>query len=316
AAVGPGADGDVFFDTYFSTTRFGVESVLAVVSSVTNAAALVAIANAPRSRHTVYHTLFVNLAIVNIIACQLSWFCNNSLFLFQRHLADMLRRGATLCWMFVVLVAAVFASSLFGLISTLTMLGLTTVQYIAICRPLDQVALVSQTRVYRFIAFAWLVSLFTCLAPFLTLLVIVHRSACTFTTLRHIQLIVVGGVNTFVALVFAIHVVMLAQCVKIYIEISLLRKRLSQFRFREDIRGEWKAFITTAVLLLTMVAFFLPYSVVYVVSINHISQASLQSGALIYYMNLLPYLKFLSDPIIYGMRTLEVREGCFRLLAR
>lgn len=182
-----------------------------------------------------------------------------------------------------------------------------------VCR---QVALVSQTRVYRFIAFAWLVSLFTCLAPFLALLVIVHRSACTFTTLRHIQLIVVGGVNTFVALVFAIHVVMLAQCVKIYIEISLLRKRLSQFRFREDIRGEWKAFITTAVLLLTMVAFFLPYSVVYVVSINHISQASLQSGALIYYMNLLPYLKFLSDPIIYGMRTLEVREGCFRLLAR
>lgn len=136
----PGPDGAVFFDTYFSTTRFGVESVLAVISSVANAAALVAIANAPRSRHTVYHTLFINLATVNIIACILSWLCNNSLYLFQRNLADMLRRGATLCRMFVVLVAAVFASSLFGLISTLTILGLTSVQYIAICWPLDQVS--------------------------------------------------------------------------------------------------------------------------------------------------------------------------------
>ena len=135
-----GSDGAVFFDTYFSTTRFGVESALAVISSVANAAALFAIANAPRSRHTVYHTLFVNLATVNIIACVLSWLCNNSLFLFQRNLADMLRRGATLCRMFVVLVAAVFASSLFGLVSTLTMLGLTSVQYIAICWPLDQVS--------------------------------------------------------------------------------------------------------------------------------------------------------------------------------
>ena len=177
-------------------------------------------------------------------------------------------------------------------------------------------ALVSQRRVYRFIACAWGLSLFTCLAPFLALLVTVQRSACTITTLRHIQLIVVAGVNTFVSLVFAMHVVMLAQCFKIYFEIGLLRKRLSQFRFREDIQSEWRAFITTAALLTTMVAFFLPYSVVYVVSINHSSSASLQSGALIYYMNLLPYLKFLSDPVIYGMRTAEVREGCFRLLAR
>ena len=132
--------GTVFFDTYFSTTRFAIESVVAVMGSVANVAALVAIASAPRSQHTVYRTLFVNLAIVNIIACVLSWLCNNTLFLFQRNIVNMLRRGATLCWTFVVLVSAVFASSLFGLVSTLTMLGLTTVQYIAICRPLDRVS--------------------------------------------------------------------------------------------------------------------------------------------------------------------------------
>ena len=52
----PSADteGTDFFDTYFSTTRFTIESVVAVIGSIANIAALVAIANAPRSQHTVY----------------------------------------------------------------------------------------------------------------------------------------------------------------------------------------------------------------------------------------------------------------------
>ena len=61
-------------------------------------------------------------------------------------------------------------------------------------------------------------------------------------------------------------------------------------------------------LLTTMTLFFLPYCLVYLISLNKQSSALQENIAVLYYMNLLPYLKYATDPLIYGKRMLGLQE--------
>jgi len=48
----------------------------------------------------------------------------------------------------------------------------------------------------------------------------------------------------------------------------------------------------------------------HVLSLNlPVARDYLHESAVVYYMNLLPYFKFTSDPIIYGVRMREVKIG-------
>jgi len=57
-----------------------------------------------------------------------------------------------------------------------------------------------------------------------------------------------------------------------------------------------------------------PFVVLQVLSLNSPASAYLGSAALVYYMNLLPYIKCTLDPLIYGVRMRELRE-CWRCVA-
>jgi len=59
--------------------------------------------------------------------------------------------------------------------------------------------------------------------------------------------------------------------------------------------------------LLTLNAFFVPFVVLQVLSLNSPASAYLGSAAVVYYMNLLPYAKCTIDPLIYGLRMRELR---------
>ena len=67
-----------------------------------------------------------------------------------------------------------------------------------------------------------------------------------------------------------------------------------------------KAFVTTVILLATLTFFFLPHTVYFFVSLNtdmsHESMSPVTSLILVLYMTLLPYLKMISDPLVYGVR--------------
>ena len=86
----------------------------------------------------------------------------------------------------------------------------------------------------------------------------------------------------------------------------LLQKRLSEFV--DDLQYERKTWQTIMMLLTTMTLFFLPYCLVYLISLNKQSSALQENIAVLYYMNLLPYLKYATDPIIYGKRMLGLQE--------
>ena len=317
--LGPGGDGEggdgggSFFETYFSVPRFATETSLGALSVLSNALSLTAF-NYVYGRQTAYHILFLNLAIANILCTILSWLCNNILFLFNKQMFDLMA-SSSMCEVFVYLLAAVFASSAFGLVSTLTMLGFSTVQYFAVCRPLDHTFIVRKRRVCIFIVTSWLVSLSCACLPFFILLGLTHKGTCDEDMLGTILLVVIIGTDISLGVVVLTYLSIVGLCLRIYTEIQKLRKRLSQFRFDHEVSGERKAFVTIIILLSTLTIFFIPYVAVYAITLNSSdSGIDMQSDALIYYMNLLPYLKFFTDPIIYGMRMKEVREGWSRMM--
>ena len=302
-----------FFDTYFSVPRFVTETVLGTMSIFSNALALGAF-NYVHGRQTAYHILFLNLAIGNILSTMLSWLCNNVLFLFENRLISMLLAGSSMCEVFVFLLAAVFASSAFGIVSTLTMLGFTTVQYFAVCRPLHHSSIVRKRRICIFIMCTWIISLGSACLPFSILMTMTSSGTCDENMLGNIFVVVVVGTNVSIAVVVITYLSIVALCLRIYVEIRQLKRRLSQFRFEHEVSGERTAFVTIVILLTTLTAFFIPYAAVYVISLNSNSEIDMQNNILIYYMNILPYLKFFTDPIIYGMRMREVREGWSRMM--
>lgn len=307
--------GGSFFDTYFSVPRFATETTLGALSVLSNALSLTSF-NYVYGRQTAYHILFLNLAIANILSTIIAWVCNNSFFLFQEQMMNLMSNGSSICELFIYLLAAVFASSAFALVSTLTMLGFTTVQYFAVCRPLHHSSIVRKRRICIFIFLSWFISLICACLPFFILLGIIQGGACDEAMLGNILLVVIIGTDVSIGVVVLTYFSIVALCLRIYSEIKKLKKRLSQFRFDHEVSGERKAFVTIIILLSTLTIFVIPYAAVYVITLNFNNNSGLdmQNDVLIYYMNLLPYLKFLTDPIIYGMRMREVREGWSRMM--
>ena len=309
---------DLNKDVVFSliSGRFVTETVLSCVSIICNTLALVAVRYV-HGHQTAYHILFTNLSIANILCSVLSWLCNNTLFLFENQITFMIISGThSVCELFVYLMAAVLVSTSFGIVSTLTMLGFATVHYFAICNPLHHETIVRKRRIWIFICCTWIVTLGSACIPFVTMLNIVKRGECGEDMLSHILFMVVLTTNVSIGVVALVYVTIVSLCLRIYAEIYKLQKRLSQFRFNQEVNSERKAFITIVILIATLTIFFIPFAVVYVVSLNSNSGSHLQSDALIYYMNLLPYIKYFTDPIIYGARMREIRDTWRHVLVR
>lgn len=90
ASGGEGGEGASFFDTYYSTPRIIVESVLAALSLAINCLALLSSANARNKRYSIYHILFINLCVCNALSLTITWISNNSFFLFQNSFPELL----------------------------------------------------------------------------------------------------------------------------------------------------------------------------------------------------------------------------------
>jgi len=299
-----------FFGTYYSTPRFVTETLLAALSLISNAIAVVVLRYVHGSwTHTVYHILFINLATANMLASALSWIANNTLFLFKDKITDMLLNLHSICDLYLILLAAACFQSSFGITSTLTMLGFTTVQYYAVCRPMQHMAFISKSRVCLHMTVTWVVSIVTALVPLNVAIIISQKNTCDQESQARIVQIVVIGANISMGIVSLAYLLIVMTCVRIYCEIHKLQARLSKFRFDQSVRGERKAFYTIVILVVTLSIFYIPYNLIHLITLNTHQIDAMDSNVMIYYMNILPYLKFCTDPLIYGMRMREVRDG-------
>jgi len=117
-------------------------------------------------------------------------------------------------------------------------------------------------------------------------------------------------------LITKIYVTIFILCSLIYLRIRAIHRELLRYDQLASVRCERRAFGTIAMMLATLGVFFAPYMTIHVLSLNLPAASDyLHDSAVVYYMNVLPYLKFASDPIIYGLRMREVKVG-FLLVVR
>ena len=307
-------DTTLFLEQYFSLPRFVVAASVAALAASLNIAALVIIPNARHRvyRQHIYHMLFMNLALTNVLACLFQLLSNNSFYFFEKQIFAALMRGVSECRIFSYVMPAAFLSNAVGTVSTLTMLGFGVVQYVAICRPLHHSSIVRKTRVLVYTGVSWFASL-VCAAVPLAYVGVISRRECDEQLLKKITDVVVVGSKVSVGIVAAIYCIIVAICVRIYLEIRTIKRRLSSHR-HENVNTERRAFVTTVILLVTFTIFFIPYTVMYLLSLRSSSSFEMSNSGFIFYMNVLPYLKFLSDPIIYGIRMRGLRAACARIV--
>jgi len=97
-------------EVYYSPRRFAAETVCALVAATANVSVLVAMRRAydimavgQNRSSSAYSLLFVNLSIANSLSSILSWLSNNSLFLFNQQLIDVLSTEPCLFFMCLAL---------------------------------------------------------------------------------------------------------------------------------------------------------------------------------------------------------------------
>ena len=125
-----------------------------------------------------------------------------------------------------------------------------------------------------------------------------------------ISIVFLYGVNVCVAFVIIVYIAIFILCSLIYLRIRAIHRELVRYDQIASVHCERRAFGTIAMMLATLGMFFAPYMTLHVVSLNLPAASDyLHDSAVVYYMNLLPYFKFTSDPIIYGLRMREVKVG-------
>lgn len=306
-----------FFDVYYSSPRFAIETFMAILAVLANVFTMVLLyKGSSKQKGTAYRILFYNLSAANTLCCILSWIANNTLLLFERHLAHVIREPEGLCRVFISLMAAMFVSVAFGTESCVTMLGFTAVQYRSVSRPLVHWALTRQRMAYVFLATSWLLTFVFGGLPFGILVGMTNDADCTPDMRNRAIRLVIGGATAAVTIEGATYAVIIVLSALVYVKLRRYSQGLWNIRFDSQIRNQKRIFGTTLMLFITLVIFSTPYMVLYVVTLNAGDMSGVQESALIHYMNILPYLKFLTDPIIYGMRMREVKESWFRLMVK
>ena len=247
-----------FFDNYYSKFRFGFETFLCVAAVTMNILTIIFI-KATRQEASPSRILFLNLAVTNMMSSALFWLCNNVLYLFRRQLFPLMAAMSTRCTVSLLLMAAAFLSSLFIVISTFTLLGFAVVQFIAICRPLQSLLVITLPKIRIYLLVIWTLAGVASYLPFVVLLAKTSWVPCTARFQDEIQRVTVLAANVSAFCTVAVFSVLIGVCVRVYAEIRMLRKRLEKYRQLQDTVSDRKAFTTTLIFILTLTLFYVPY---------------------------------------------------------
>lgn len=299
--------GRIFFGTYYSFVRFGAECGLAVLAVACNAIAL-GLSKKHRYHHHAYRALFWNMSISNALTAIATCLCNNSMLLwrifpyFNPH---------SLCHGLAALASANLLCMALGVVSGLTLLGFALVHYLLLCQPLKSDRLLSPHKVRSSLIALW-VSVFV-LGVILSSygVSIVMSDTCDIDDVDIYNML---SSDVFLVIISIGYIAVVCLTIRLYVEIRGLSENLGRYVWVDDLQLERQALRTLILLLASTSFFWAPYSLLYAISIN---MTSLNAFAgylqIIYYMNMLPYIKFCVDPLIYGKRMLGLQQEISRL---
>lgn len=296
---------DALRETVFGG-RFIAYTVLFGCSLFFNTLSLLAMSRM-KGRRTVHHTLLLNLAVTDILGSLLLWMYYNSPYIFPRFEINTMMR----CLFIVALLVGQFILALST--SSLSLLTLALNQYLAICHPLRSTTSVTKHRALLVIAFIWLFSAFLAMIPSF---IVIAAPDCTswrsFIGLKALELCSYA-LAILVIIIVAFYGI-------IYRKIVGYRRRMPQLGRHNNGRSSeqehnYKAFITTLLLTGTLIVFWLPYTVFHFLS-AHVNVDNLSLYVIyakLYVVDFLPLVNYVTDPIIYGIRMREIRDGYRRL---
>lgn len=302
----------------FPAKRFGIETFIIVVSLTINVLGLYLVAATHKKSQSVYHILYFNLALSNLIACPLTWLCNNMMFLFNDWFNDVMPTDLR-CEAVVYSTVGVFVALSVGIQMTLAMLGLTMAQYVAICHPLKSIYMLEKRRAYIFIPIAIVISLTCAGTPFAVLLHRVKTTTCTDALIGSIFGDVILGANVLTSIIIVLYVLMASVGVRVYVEMRQHLKRKLELGGNvnaKKMKDDHRAFGTTMLLLLTLTLFFIPFTIYFVTKLNVDGLEGVAANVSIFYLTMMPCAKCIFDPIIYGARMRDVKAQYKRLTGR
>ncbi|KAI0213343.1 hypothetical protein LSAT2_001613 [Lamellibrachia satsuma] len=205
----------------------------------------------------------------------------------------------------------------FGISVAVLLLGFSVVQFLAVSQPLRYDHLVTVTKVRVALVGVWLTCTAVALLPIIAYFVQFGAGAgCSTERMRYIETLTMTGTNICVDLLMLIYVTIVALCLRIYVIIRQLQRRLSTsvHSWQNDVHYERRTFQSIVVLVVTMTVFTVPYCIVYIVTMNAHSDNMAGNTAMLYYMNLLPYFKFASDPLIYRRGVTQLKSDLKKVL--
>lgn len=301
-------DGDI--KMHFGS-RFIPYTVLAACGLTFNMLSLMAITRI-RGGRSVHHTLLMNLAVCDICGSVLLWMYYNSPYIFPLFRPSNLEHCL---FIFMVLVAPFILSLCCSCLSLLT---LALNQYIAICDPLFSTTKITKRKACFCILIIWTLSIVSAHIPALLMLIKTRYEQCIYFVNSMGQ----ASLEICTYALAALIIVIVILYIRIYSEVVRYRRRTPQLnrRTRGDSEAEhnYKAFITTFLLAGMLLVFWLPFLTLNFIT-AHVSMDSISDFVLymkFYFLDFMPMLNFITDPIIYGIRMREIRFAYHRMFAR
>ena len=295
-----------FFSHYFARERFIAECVLAGAAIFINTLAFL-LSRQQHHQHYAYYALFKHLTFANALSSLLNWLSNNILIIFQSVLVEV-----NLCVLMSAMTIALLATVLLDLISTVMLLGFSFVHYIAVCHPLSYPVHVNRRSVNCGLLIVWCTLPALFLIPLLILMARVLPS-CHLHQVIFIEFLSRICININIGLLQLIILLIFVFCIRIHMEIRLLQSRLSDYCWVDEMQLEKRTFRSILFLVCTLAVFFLPFTIMFVVSYNQGNADMINTRAVVFIMTLMPYIKFCTDPILYKKTALGDINVGFKL---
>ncbi|CAH1773896.1 unnamed protein product [Owenia fusiformis] len=242
-----------------------------------------------------------HLIIINLLFGDLG---ESTMFLVDEIINEVLKPDSS-C--FTMIMDALFR--LFDTVSILSLLALAINQYIGICRPLHYQSIVTRTRTIIAICFIWVVSL---ILPFMIVLTPLAHTNWQACPAEHSVFQSAEWIFAIVLIIEVITIVVLYM--KALIKVQAYRARQSSYTHCANLEQNRKAFVTTMIVLATLVLTWLPFLMyrffVFTVMrlVDEKSVTILHSDVYYNFICFLPLINTISDPIIYGVRMHDVQQ--------